>query len=110
MRDDGKPLADLWSKLRADADVLLVAAPSHAGPDAIFLAVHANGSVTGFNGHVDLGTGIRTALAQIVAEELGVPFAAVSMVLGSTGASPDQGATIAPSRASPSRPGRRSRG
>ena len=95
MTDDGKPLVDLWSKLRADADVLLVAAHAHAGPDAIFLAVHADGSVTGFNGHVDLGTGIRTALAQIVVEELGVAFASVSMVLGSTGASPDQGATIA---------------
>ncbi|MBN9325109.1 MAG: xanthine dehydrogenase family protein molybdopterin-binding subunit, partial [Delftia acidovorans] len=28
-----------------------------------------------FNGHVDLSTGIRTALAQIVAEELEVPLA-----------------------------------
>src|SRR5262249_43436428 len=38
---------------------------------------------------------IRTALAQIVAEELDVPFERVHMVLGTTSAAPDQGATIA---------------
>ncbi len=48
-----------------------------------------------FNGHVDLGTGIRTALAQIVAEELEVPFEQLEMVLGHTEAAPNQGPTIA---------------
>lgn len=48
-----------------------------------------------FNGHVDLGTGIRTALAQIVAEELEVPFERLEMVLGHTEAAPNQGPTIA---------------
>ncbi|GGE04019.1 aldehyde dehydrogenase [Aureimonas endophytica] len=66
-----------------------------AGRDELFLAVAADGGVTAFNGHVDLGTGIRTALAQIVAEELDVPFGRVRMVLGSTAAAPNQGATIA---------------
>ncbi|GAA5235331.1 xanthine dehydrogenase family protein molybdopterin-binding subunit [Verticiella sediminum] len=48
-----------------------------------------------FNGHVDLGTGIRTALAQIAAEELEVPLADLEMVLGHTRAAPNQGPTIA---------------
>ncbi|MCZ2498540.1 molybdopterin-dependent oxidoreductase [Xylophilus sp. Kf1] len=48
-----------------------------------------------FNGHVDLGTGIRTALAQIVAEELEIPLDRLRMVLGHTGAAPNQGPTIA---------------
>ncbi len=48
-----------------------------------------------FNGHVDLGTGIRTSLAQIVAEELEVPFERLQMVLGHTEAAPNQGPTIA---------------
>jgi nicotinate dehydrogenase subunit B len=61
----------------------------------VFLAVLDDGSVLAFNGHVDLGTGIRTALAQIVAEELDVAFAQVTMVLGDTELAPDQGATIA---------------
>ncbi len=61
----------------------------------ILLAVWDDGSVTALNGHVDLGTGIRTALGQIVAEELDVPLAHVNMVLGDTTRAPNQGATIA---------------
>ena len=60
-----------------------------------FLLLTAEGGVTAFNGHVDLGTGVRTALAQIVAEELDVPVERVTLVLGDTGRTPDQGATIA---------------
>ncbi len=73
------------------------AASSEPGdPDLqIFIAVADNGSVTAFNGHVDLGTGIATALSQIVAEELDVPLHRVTMVLGHTGRAPNQGATIA---------------
>ncbi|HWV11413.1 MAG TPA: hypothetical protein VN156_17835, partial [Pseudomonas sp.] len=36
----------------------------------LFLAITGEDQVYAFNGHVDLGTGIRTSLAQIVAEEL----------------------------------------
>src|ERR1700736_3072899 len=60
-----------------------------------FVKITADGSVTAFNGHVDLGTGIRTALGQIVAEELDVSFARVVVVLGDTSRVPNQGATIA---------------
>src|SRR6202163_4321878 len=60
-----------------------------------FIKITADGSVTAFNGHVDLGTGIRTALGQIVAEELEVSFARVVVVLGDTSRVPNQGATIA---------------
>jgi nicotinate dehydrogenase subunit B len=60
-----------------------------------FIVIAADGSVTAFNGHVDLGTGVRTALTQIVAEELDVPLSRVTMVLGDTEHVPDQGPTIA---------------
>src|SRR6476661_4783703 len=60
-----------------------------------FVRITADGSVTAYNGHVDLGTGIRTALGQIVAEELDVSFARVVIVLGDTSVVPNQGATIA---------------
>ncbi len=63
--------------------------------DEILIAVWDDGSVTALHGHVDLGTGLRTALAQIVAEELEVELGAVNMVLGSTTLAPNQGATIA---------------
>src|ERR1700722_6738606 len=78
-----------------DPDTLLVLRPAEGKEDELFLALDAKGEVTGFNGHVDLGTGIRTALAQIVAEELDVPFERVRMVLGSTSVAPNQGGTIA---------------
>ncbi|HCD1617118.1 TPA: molybdopterin-dependent oxidoreductase, partial [Serratia marcescens] len=60
-----------------------------------FISLTADGRVTAFNGHVDLGTGIRTALAQIVADEICVPFEHVTMILGDTQRTPDQGPTIA---------------
>ena len=65
-----------------------------AGPET-FIKITADGTVTAYNGHVDLGTGIRTALGQIVAEELDVSFARVVVVLGDTSRVPNQGATIA---------------
>jgi len=61
----------------------------------ILLAVWDDGTALGLNGHVDLGTGIRTALGQIVAEELDLAFEQVDMVLGDTGRAPNQGPTIA---------------
>ncbi len=64
-------------------------------PDELFLRIDETGAAIGYCGHVDLGTGIRTALAQIIAEELDLPFAQVSMVLGDTDKVPNQGATIA---------------
>lgn len=62
---------------------------------ALFIAVSDDGLVYAFNGHVDLGTGIRTSLAQIVAEELDLRMDQVHMVLGDTERAPNQGATIA---------------
>jgi len=64
------------------------------GPE-VLLSVWGDGQVIALNGHVDLGTGLRTALAQIVAEELDVPFERVHMVLGDTARAPNQGLTIA---------------
>ncbi len=58
-----------------------------------WLAIELDGTVTVFSGKVELGTGVRTALAQIVAEELDVPFARVKMVMGETGVTPNEGYT-----------------
>ncbi len=60
-----------------------------------FLAIDARGRVTVYSGKVDLGTGVRTALAQIAADELDVPFNAVRVVEGDTALTPDQGKTWA---------------
>ena len=66
-----------------------------SGAFETFIKITSDGSVNAYNGHVDLGTGIRTALGQIVAEELDVSFARVVVVLGDTAQVPNQGATIA---------------
>ena len=58
-----------------------------------WLAVGGDGRVTLFSGKVELGTGIETALSQIVAEELDVPVTAVTIVQGDTARTPDQGYT-----------------
>jgi len=58
-----------------------------------FLAVHKDGSVTIYTGKVDIGTGIRVALPQMVAEELDVALGKVKMIEGDTALTPDQGPT-----------------
>jgi CO/xanthine dehydrogenase Mo-binding subunit len=58
-----------------------------------FLAIRADGTVTVYSGKVDLGTGVETALTQIVADELEVPPSTISMVMGDTQSTPDQGPT-----------------
>jgi len=75
-----------------------VADPIDAKPVAIdevasFLAIGRDGSVTVYSGKVDLGTGVRTALAQIVADELDVPVERVTLITGDTALTPDQGPT-----------------
>src|SRR3984885_13707776 len=75
--------------------VVRPAADGSNHPFETFIKITADGTVTAYNGHVDLGTGIRTALGQIVAEELDVSFARVVVVLGDTSLVPNQGATIA---------------
>ena len=79
----------------AATGTLAVARTTADGRTETFLVIGSDGRVTAFNGHVDLGTGIRTALAQIVAEELDVALGRVEMVLGDTARVPNQGATIA---------------
>jgi CO/xanthine dehydrogenase Mo-binding subunit len=58
-----------------------------------FLAIDADGIVTLFTGKVELGTGVQTALAQIVAEELDAPMARLRVVQGDTSLTPNQGGT-----------------
>ena len=59
-----------------------------------FLTIDADGAVTVYSGKVDLGTGVKTALTQIAADELDVPMSNVSIVQGDTLTTPDQGPTF----------------
>jgi nicotinate dehydrogenase subunit B len=58
-----------------------------------FLAIGRDGAVTVYSGKVDLGTGVKTALIQIVADELDVPLSKVTLTQGDTDLTPDQGVT-----------------
>ena len=49
-----------------------------------YLRIAEDGQVTCYSGKVELGQGVITSLAQMLAEELEVPYASVSMVLGDT--------------------------
>jgi len=53
-----------------------------------WLHIGADGGVTVFTGKVEVGQNIRTSLAQSVAEELRVPFDAITMVMGDTDLTP----------------------
>ena len=58
-----------------------------------WLAIDRAGTVTVHFGKVELGTGIATAVSQIVADELDVPVASVSVGAADTSDTPDQGYT-----------------
>ncbi len=58
-----------------------------------WLRIEPDGTITAFSGKVELGTGTRTALSQIVAEELDIPFECVHLTMGDTSLTPDEGYT-----------------
>src|SRR5262245_47618171 len=60
-----------------------------------WLSIASDGTVTIYSGKVDLGTGVETALAQIVAEYLDVPFGKIHMSSVDTAKAIDQGITAA---------------
>ena len=62
-------------------------------PDQLssYVAVNADGTVSAFFGKMDMGHGLTVAIAQIVAEELDVPFKRVKVFMGDTANSVNQG-------------------
>ena len=68
-----------------------------------FLSIDAKGMVTVYSGKIDFGTGVRTALMQIVADELDVPFRSVKVIEGEHRADARPGQDLG----QPHHPGRR---
>src|SRR6476660_2932057 len=58
-----------------------------------FLALRADGSVIVYSGKVDLGTGHRIAMRQMVGEELSLPVSRIDLVEGDSALTPNQGPT-----------------
>ncbi len=63
---------------------------SHDLPKEVSAWIHiaADSKVSVFTGKIECGQNIRTSLAQLVAEELMVPFSAITMVMGDTDLTP----------------------
>ena len=81
----------LASVQRADAAAALAPAKSVAKDQVdSFLVLNRDGRVDIYVGKVDLGTGTRTAMSQIAADELDVNFSRITMHMGDTGTTPDQ--------------------
>ena len=62
-------------------------------PDQLssYIAVNTDGTVSAFFGKMDMGQGLYVSIGQMVAEELDVPFKAVTVFMGDTATSVNQG-------------------
>jgi hypothetical protein len=60
-----------------------------------WIAIAEDGAVTAFTGRIDLGTGTQTVYCQAIAEELDIPVESVSVVMGDTALTPEQGKSTA---------------
>lgn len=62
----------------------------HALPEDFnaFLRIGEDGKVTGYTGKIEMGQGVITSLAQMLADELDVPYDSVHMVMGDTALCP----------------------
>ena len=58
-----------------------------------WIAIEPEGTIVARSGKVELGTGVRTALAQTVAEELDTPLERIRMEMGDTARTPNEGYT-----------------
>lgn len=58
-----------------------------------WIAIGGDGRVTAFTGKCEIGQGLYTAQTQLIAEELDVPIAQVTLVQCDTARTPDQGTT-----------------
>lgn len=87
----------------AGALIVAIAAPRAAASQGVvpgdldpanldtWLAVDSSGHVTAFWGKMDMGQGVDTAIAQLIAEELDVDVGNVSVVIGDTARCVNQG-------------------
>ncbi len=67
--------------------VAIKAGPTTGASYAI-VRLHSDGSATVLAGTSDMGQGARTVLAQVAAQELGIPFEWISVVMGDTASVP----------------------
>ena len=93
--------SSVWELLAFQENVLSGSLPTARMTDPgeldAWLAVSAGGKITVYTGRVDLGTGVQTSFAQVIADELDVPFEAITIVMGDTALTTDGGKSTASS-------------
>ena len=92
----GMPLAldtviGISEALAQDSSAVATQPPLMPDQLSSFIAVNADGTVSAFFGKMDMGHGLFVAIGQMVAEELDVPFKAVTVFMGDTATSVNQG-------------------
>ena len=75
----------------ATAEASLAARTLNPAQLDTWLAIAANGTITGYWGKMDMGQGVDTAIAQIIAEELDVDVDNVNIVAADSALCADQG-------------------
>ena len=95
LETSGGGLVVLFS-LGTTGDLIPAEAAMSIKPESVdevssFVAIDPSGEVTVYCGHVDLGTGVQTAITQMSAEELDVALERVTVIQGDTALTPDQG-------------------
>jgi nicotinate dehydrogenase subunit B len=58
-----------------------------------WISISGDGSITVFTGKCELGQGIKTALVQVAAEQLGVPVASIKLITSDTDRTANEGYT-----------------
>jgi CO/xanthine dehydrogenase Mo-binding subunit len=90
-----------WELFAFEETILAGALPAarkvNPGELDAWLEISAAGKITVYTGRVDLGTGVQTSFAQMIADELDVPFESVAMVMGDTALTTDGGKSTASS-------------
>jgi CO/xanthine dehydrogenase Mo-binding subunit len=78
---------------QATGDAMSAATKPPLTPDQLssYLAVNSDGSISTYFGKMDMGQGLSVAIRQIVAEELDVPYDTVTISIGDTATSLNQG-------------------
>jgi CO/xanthine dehydrogenase Mo-binding subunit/aerobic-type carbon monoxide dehydrogenase small subunit (CoxS/CutS family) len=66
-----------------------------ANPSTMRVGLRPEGRIMFYNGAVDIGQGSNTILAQVLADALGLPIAAIDAVMGDTDLTADAGKTSA---------------
>ena len=87
------PALDIRAKEYSGARELLPVGKPPLTPDELdsWIAIFPDGSVTAFFGKMDMGQGVDIAVAQMIADELDVAFEKVSVVMGDTAFTCNQG-------------------